>query len=66
VRWSSSLLKAVMKMIGVISDWCRCRISAAVSNPSMTGMHTSRRMTAKSWARRQRRAAVPDSASTMR
>ena len=51
----SSLPYAVMKMIGVISDCSRCRMSAAVSNPSMTGMRTSSRMTAKSWAMTQRK-----------
>ena len=54
-----------MKMIGVISDCRRCRMRAAVSNPSMIGMRTSSRMTAKSWAMTQRNAASPESASTM-
>ena len=52
-------------MIGVISDCRRWRISAAVSNPSMIGMRTSSRMTAKSWAMTQRSAATPESASTI-
>ncbi len=62
----SSLEKAVMKMIGVISDCRRWRMSAAVSNPSMSGMQTSSRITAKSWAMTRLSAAVPDSASTIR
>ena len=54
-----------MKMIGVISDCWRWRMRAAVSKPSMIGMRTSSRMTAKSWAMTQRRAASPESASTI-
>ena len=54
-----------MKMIGVISDCRRCRMRAAVSNPSISGIRTSSRMTAKSWTMTQRSAASPDSASTM-
>jgi hypothetical protein len=37
-----------MKMIGVRSERGRFRMSEAVSKPSMPGMETSRRMTAKS------------------
>ena len=44
-----------MKMIGVISDRRRWRMSAAVSNPSMIGMRTSSRMTAKSCAMTHRK-----------
>jgi hypothetical protein len=62
----SSLRNDVTKMIGVISDCRRCRMSAAVSKPSITGMHTSRRITAKSSAMTQRSAANPESASTIR
>ena len=54
-----------MKMIGVSSDCWRVRISAAVSKPSMIGMRTSSRMTAKSCAITQRSASSPDSASTI-
>jgi hypothetical protein len=54
-----------MKMIGVISDCGRCQMMAAVSGPSMIGMQTSSKMTAKSWAMRQRGAARPESASTI-
>ena len=61
----SSLERAVMKMMGVISDCQRWRMSAAASNPSMRGMQTSSRMTAKSWAMTQRSASRPESASTM-
>src|SRR6266540_3371126 len=58
--WSS----AVTKMIGVSSDRGRCRISCAVSNPSMIGIRTSRRMTANSLRSRCRSASAPEEAST--
>ena len=51
--------------MGVISDCQRCLMRAAVSKPSIVGMQTSSRMTAKSWSVTQRRAASPESASTM-
>jgi hypothetical protein len=44
-------LTALMKMIGVVSERWRCRMSAAVSKPSITGMFTSSRITAKSGRR---------------
>jgi hypothetical protein len=56
---------AVTKMIGVSIDSRRWRMQAAVSNPSISGIRTSRRMTAKFWTIRQRRAARPESASTI-
>ena len=43
---ASSPPKAVTKMIGVSSDWGRCRISLAVSNPSRVGIRTSIRIIA--------------------
>src|SRR5215468_9830501 len=55
---------AVMKMIGVCSELRRERMSEAVSKPSRPGMLTSRRMTANSSFKRQRRASRPDGAST--
>jgi hypothetical protein len=61
----SSIAYEVTKMIGVSSHCWRRRISAAVSKPSISGIWTSSRMTAKSWTVRQRRAAVPESASTI-
>ncbi len=42
-----SSLKPVTKMIGVCSDFFRCRIRAAVSKPSISGMLTSSRIRAK-------------------
>src|SRR5262245_9028224 len=51
-------------MIGTLRVRGRCRIRAAVSNPSISGMLTSRRMTATSWSRRKRSASRPDSTAT--
>ena len=51
---------ALIKMIGVVSERGRCRISAAVSKPSIPGMFTSSRMTAKSCLSRQRNASLPE------
>src|SRR5689334_7542280 len=51
-------------MMGVVSLRGRCRISLAVSNPSIPGMLTSSRMTAKSSRKRQRKASVPERART--
>ena len=51
---------AVKKMIGVCCERGRVRIISAVSKPSMTGMFTSRRMTAKSWRSSARRASRPE------
>ena len=48
----SSSVSAVRKMIGVCALRLRCRISAAVSKPSISGMLTSSRITAKSWSSR--------------
>ena len=62
---TSVLSCAVTKMIGVISDCFRVRMSAAVSTPFMMGICTSRRITAKLWVATQRNASTPDSASTM-
>src|ERR1700704_3084530 len=53
-----------MKMIGVVSERRRCRMRAAVSKPSIPGMFTSSRMTAKSCLSRQRSASFPDAART--
>src|SRR5713101_2821363 len=53
-----------MKMIGVCSELFLCRMSAAVSNPSMPGMLTSSRTTAKSRWSRWRRASRPEVAVT--
>ena len=60
----SSRPNAVRKMIGVSFDRLRCRISAAVSNPSSVGIRTSIRITAKFWRSTARSAARPESAST--
>src|SRR6266516_2856576 len=49
-----------MKMIGVCSQRGRVRMSAAVSKPSMIGMLTSSRMTAKSPWRSARSASFPE------
>ena len=47
-------------MIGVCRERSRWRISAAVSNPSMPGIWTSSRMTAKSWSSSRLSASAPD------
>ena len=52
-------------MTGVISDCGLSRMRAAVSNPSMIGIRTSSKMTANSCAMTHRRAASPESASTI-
>src|SRR4051794_37338182 len=52
-------------MIGVCSERFRSRISAAVSKPSISGMLTSSKMTAKSSLSRQRNASRPECALTM-
>ena len=49
-------------MIGVCAVWRRLRIIAAVSKPSMPGMFTSSRMTAKSRSSRTRSASRPERA----
>src|SRR5689334_22771507 len=54
-----------MKMIGVCSERARRRIIAAVSKPSMPGMRTSSRITAKSRWRSSRSAALPELALTI-
>src|SRR5207248_3020692 len=51
-----------MKMIGVCAERARLRISAAVSRPSMPGMLTSRRITAKSRSSTCFNACSPESA----
>src|SRR5262245_3517738 len=53
-----------MKMIGVWADLLYWRISAAVSNPSMSGMLTSSRMTANSRRRSSANAAEPERTMT--
>src|SRR5713101_2383726 len=50
-------------MIGVTRERARSRISFAVSKPSMRGIRTSSRITARSWLSAQRRASSPESAS---
>ena len=64
-RRASRRVNAVMKMIGVCAERWRSRISAAVSKPSMPGMLTSSRMTAKSCSRSWRSASRPERAVTM-
>ena len=59
---ATSSAKAVRKMIGVWADRLPLRISAAVSKPSMPGMLTSSRMTAKSCCSTCRSASAPDRA----
>src|SRR5215467_6010970 len=51
-----------MKMIGTCAERARLRISDAVSSPSIPGMLTSRRITAKSCSRTDLSACCPDSA----
>src|SRR6267378_1953782 len=51
-------------MRGVSSERGRCRISCAVSKPSMIGIRTSSRTTANSLRSRCRKASAPDEAST--
>jgi hypothetical protein len=55
---SSSL--GVTKMIGVCSQRFRSRMSAAVAKPSITGMSTSSRITAKSSFIKARSASRPE------
>ena len=62
--WASLLWKAVRKMIGVCCERSRSRISAAVSKPSMPGIWTSIRMTAKSSSRMRSSASSPERART--
>src|SRR5579872_5906143 len=50
--------------MGVWRERGRLRISSAVSKPSISGIRTSRRMTAKSSLRRWRRASLPEFANT--
>src|SRR5262249_34257345 len=49
-----------MKMIGVWADFLYCRMSFAVSRPSMSGMLTSSRITANSRASTSRSASDPE------
>ena len=56
----SVLWKAVRKMIGVCCERSRSRIRAAVSKPSMPGIWTSIRITAKSSSRTRIRASSPE------
>ena len=49
-----------MKMMGMWAERLRPRIIAAVSSPSIPGMLTSRRMTAKSFLSTSRNASSPD------
>src|ERR1700761_8579006 len=58
----SSLLMAVTKMIGGVRIDSSSRISAAVSNPSISGICTSRRTTANLCRSISDSAAFPDSA----
>ena len=60
----SAWSRAVTKMMGVSSERGRCRISCAVSKPSMIGMRTSSSTTANSDRNSWRRASAPDEAST--
>src|SRR5512135_304061 len=60
----SVLWKAVRKMIGVCFDRLRSRISAAASNPSIFGIWTSIKMTAKSSSNTRIRASSPEHALT--
>jgi len=60
----SEVLYAVTKMIGVRSNRGRWRIIAAISNPSISGITTSRRMSAQSSFNRHCNASRPDRAST--
>src|SRR5438270_4178648 len=53
---------AVRKMIGVSRERSRLRIMRAVSKPSMPGMRTSSRITAKSFLSARRSASSPDCA----
>ena len=52
-------------MIGVWAVWRRLRIIEAVSNPSMSGMWTSSRMSANSRSSKKRSASRPERAVTM-
>src|SRR5262245_63233318 len=52
-------------MSGVYRERSRWRIRVAVSNPSMSGMRTSSKISAKSRRKRQRRASAPDLAVTI-
>src|SRR5207237_1232102 len=54
----SAWSRAVTKMMGVSSERGRCRISCAVSKPSMIGMRTSSSTTANSDSNSWRRAAA--------
>src|SRR5436305_538011 len=56
---------AVRKMIGMCRERSRSLMRAAVSNPSIPGICTSRRMTANSVSSRHRRASSPDGAVTV-
>jgi hypothetical protein len=49
-------------MIGVSRERSRLRISRAVSKPSMPGMRTSSRITAKSFFSARRSASSPEAA----
>src|SRR4051794_7519241 len=53
---------AVRKMIGVSRERSRLRMMRAVSKPSMPGMRTSSRITAKSFLSARRNASSPDCA----
>ena len=50
--------------MGVYRERLSLRIRAAVSNPSICGMRTSSRMSAKAARRIQRRASLPEAAVT--
>src|SRR5262245_9396346 len=52
-------------MSGVYRERSRWRIRVAVSNPSMSGMRTSIKISAKSRRKRHRRASAPDAAVTI-
>jgi hypothetical protein len=54
-----------MKMIGVCSELLRCRMSRAVSKPSIPGMLTSSRINANSRFRRDLSASSPEFARTI-
>jgi len=62
---AASLLIAVTKMIGVSREGLSCLITRAVSNPSMPGICTSRRITAYVRSKRRATASLPDDALTI-